>query len=84
MHNKGLSVVAAVALLTSVGAAYAKGPVTLTDSQLDKVTAGDAASLTTFVVGISTLESTLEIEEILILARLNPVLVLYLFPNPAI
>ena len=40
-----LSVVAAAALLTSVGAAYAKGPVTLTDDQLDKVTAGNAAFL---------------------------------------
>ena len=40
-----LSVVAAAALFTSVGAAYAKGPVTLTDDQLDKVTAGNAAFL---------------------------------------
>src|SRR5580658_2780457 len=45
MRNKGLSVVAAVALLASVGAAHAKGPVTLTDSQLDKITAGDATGV---------------------------------------
>jgi predicted small lipoprotein YifL len=56
MRNKGLSFLAAAALLTSVGAAYAKGPVTLTDSQLDKVTAGDAASQLAFLVGLSTLE----------------------------
>jgi hypothetical protein len=41
MRNKSLSVVAALAFLTSVSAAYAKGPVTLTDGQLDTVTAGD-------------------------------------------
>jgi hypothetical protein len=53
MSGKFLSLVAAVALLASVGganaaenaAAKAKGPVTLTDNQLDTVTAGDAASL---------------------------------------
>ena len=54
MRNKGLSFLAAAALLTSVGAAYAKGPVTLTDRQLDKVIAGDAASQTAFLVGVST------------------------------
>jgi hypothetical protein len=53
MRGKVLSLVAAAALLASVGAANAaenatakaKGPVTLTDNQLDTVTAGDAASL---------------------------------------
>jgi hypothetical protein len=45
MRNRSLSVVAALALLTSVSAAYAKGPVTLTDGQLDKVTAGNVAFL---------------------------------------
>jgi hypothetical protein len=30
--------------------------VTLTDGQLDKVTAGDAASQTAFLVGVSTVE----------------------------
>ena len=56
MRNKGLSFLAAAALLTSVGAAYAKGPVTLTDSQLDKVTAGDAVSQTAFLLAVSTAE----------------------------
>ena len=61
MRSNFLSLVAAAALLASVGAANAadhatanaadhatpraKGPVTLTDNQLDTVTAGDAASL---------------------------------------
>ena len=61
MRGNVLSLVAAVALLASVGAANAadhatsnaadyttakaKGPVKLTDNQLDTVTAGDAASL---------------------------------------
>jgi hypothetical protein len=37
-------------------AAKAKGPVTLTDNQLDKVTAGDAASQTAFLLSTSTAE----------------------------
>jgi hypothetical protein len=41
MRDKVLSLAAAAALLASVGGAYAKGPVTLTDGQLDTVTAGD-------------------------------------------
>jgi cytochrome oxidase Cu insertion factor (SCO1/SenC/PrrC family) len=61
MRSNILSLVAAAALLASVGAANAadhatanaadhapvnaKGPVKLTDNQLDTVTAGDAASL---------------------------------------
>jgi hypothetical protein len=44
MLGKVVGLVAAVALLASVGIANAKGPVTLTDSQLDKITAGDSAS----------------------------------------
>ena len=47
MRGKVLSLVAAAALLASVGAANApadaKGRVTLTDNQLDKVTAGATA-----------------------------------------
>lgn len=39
MSGKLLSLVAAAALLTSIGAANAKDPVRLTDGQLDKVTA---------------------------------------------
>jgi UDP-N-acetylglucosamine enolpyruvyl transferase len=51
MRGKALSLVAAAALLASVGianaadaTANAKGPVTLTDNQLDKVTAGATAA----------------------------------------
>ena len=52
MSSKVLGLVAAAALLASVGAANAaenapakaKGPVTLTDNQLDKVTAGATAA----------------------------------------
>lgn len=53
MRTHFLSLVAAAAVLATVGAANAadhapanaKGPVKLTDNQLDTVTAGDAASL---------------------------------------
>jgi hypothetical protein len=41
MHGKVVGLVPAAALLASVGVANAKGPVTLTDGQLDKITAGD-------------------------------------------
>jgi hypothetical protein len=41
MSGKVVGLVAAVALLASVGIANAKGPVKLTDVQLDKITAGD-------------------------------------------
>ena len=47
MRDKVLSVLAAAALLTSVGVANAKdtrGPVELQDVQLDKVTAGASAT----------------------------------------
>jgi hypothetical protein len=44
MSGKLLSLVAAAALLVSVGAANAKDPVKLTDGQLDKVTAGASVS----------------------------------------
>jgi hypothetical protein len=44
MHGKIVGLVAAVALLASVGVANAKDPVKLTDGQLDKITAGDSAS----------------------------------------
>jgi hypothetical protein len=40
MPSGVVGLVAAVALLTSVGIANAEGPVKLTDVQLDKVTAG--------------------------------------------
>jgi hypothetical protein len=63
MSGKVLSLVAAAALLASVGAANAaenstanaKGPVTLTDVQLDKVTAGaTATNETAFLLANST------------------------------
>ena len=48
MRGKVLSLAAAAAMLASVGAANApanaKGPVTLTDNQLDNVTAGATAA----------------------------------------
>jgi hypothetical protein len=54
MRDKVLGLVAAATLLASVGGAYAKGPVTLTDGQLDTVTAGDTLSsllaLTNFTI----------------------------------
>ena len=64
MSSKVLGLVAAAALLASVGAANAaenaaakaKGPVTLTDNQLDTVTAGDAASQTAYLLSVSTNE----------------------------
>ena len=40
MSGKLLGLIAAAALLVSIGAANAKDPVQLTDGQLDKVTAG--------------------------------------------
>jgi hypothetical protein len=40
MPGKVVGLVAAVALLASVGIANAEGPVKLTDVQLDKITAG--------------------------------------------
>jgi hypothetical protein len=52
MRDKVLSLVAAAALLASVGVANAKGPVTLTDVQLDKATAG--ADETAFLLANST------------------------------
>jgi hypothetical protein len=42
MRRMVFSLVAAAALVASVGAADAQGPVTLTDVQLDKATAGSA------------------------------------------
>jgi hypothetical protein len=61
MRSKAVGLVAAAALLASVGianaadhaTANAKGPVKLTDNQLDKVTAGDATSQVAFLTAIS-------------------------------
>ena len=46
MHGKVVGLVPAAALLASVGIANAKGPVTLTDGQLDKITAGASQTST--------------------------------------
>ena len=51
MRSKTVGFVAAAALLASIGIANAKGPVTLTDNQLDKVTAGATAA---DILGFST------------------------------
>jgi hypothetical protein len=59
MRDEVLSLVTAAALLASVGVANAKGPVTLTDVQLDKATAGAAATSTnqvSFLLGVSNAE----------------------------
>ena len=68
MHGKVVGLVAAVALLASVGIANAKGPVTLTDGQLDKITAGDSAS--------STLASSTALLNTLVTANTNTVVAL--------
>ena len=54
MRHIVFSLVAATALLASVGAAIAKEPVKLTDVQLDKAAAGDAE--TSYLLGLSTTE----------------------------
>jgi len=68
MHGKVVGLVAAVALLASVGIANAKGPVTLTDGQLDQVTAGASAS--------STLASSTALLNTLVAANTNTVVAL--------
>jgi hypothetical protein len=74
MRNKGLSFLAAAALLTSVGAAYAKGPVTLTDDQLDKVTAGDAASILNFWYEAYQVETAIFLATVFHIPPYNPAL----------
>jgi hypothetical protein len=64
MIGKVLSLVAAAGLLASVGVANAadhatanaKGPVNLTDNQLDKVTAGAATNEVAFLTAISAID----------------------------
>ena len=69
MHGKVVGLVAAVALLASVGIANAaKGPVKLTDGQLDKVTAGASGS--------STLASSTALLNTLVTANTNTVVAL--------
>jgi hypothetical protein len=72
MHGKVVGLVAAVALLASVGIANAKGPVTLTDGQLDKITAGDSASI---------LASSTQLLNTLVATSTNTVVTLNAFTN---
>jgi hypothetical protein len=59
MHGKVVGLVAAVALLASVGIANAKGPVKLTDGQLDKITAGDTQTSATLAAATAQLNTLL-------------------------
>jgi hypothetical protein len=61
MSDKVVGLVAAVALLASVGIANAKGPVTLTDGQLDKITAGDAQTSATLAAATQQLNTLLAV-----------------------
>ena len=62
MSGKVVGLVAAAALLASVGIANAtandKGPVKLTDNQLDKVTASAATNQVAFLTAISAADVT--------------------------
>jgi hypothetical protein len=68
MRGKVVGLVAGAALLASVGMANAKGPVKLTDGQLDKITAGASAS--------STLASSTALLNTLVAANTNTVVAL--------
>jgi hypothetical protein len=59
MHGKIVGLVAAAALMASVGIANAKGPVTLTDGQLDKITAGDSQTSATLAASTAQLNTLL-------------------------
>jgi hypothetical protein len=66
MRDKVLSVMAAAALLASVGVANAKdpnakGPMVLKDVQLDKVTAGAASAASLLATSTATLNTLLTI-----------------------
>jgi hypothetical protein len=61
MSSKVVGLVAAVALLASVGIANAKGPVTLTDGQLDKITAGDSQTSATLAAATAQLNTLLAV-----------------------
>jgi len=54
MHGKIVSLAAAVALLASVGIANAKGPVKLTEGQLDKITAGASPTSASVAANVAT------------------------------
>jgi hypothetical protein len=55
MRSNVVGLVAAAALLASVGIANAKSPVKLTEGQLDKITAGGSASLAASVATTAAL-----------------------------
>ena len=61
MSGKVVGLVAAVALLASVGTANAKGPVTLTDGQLDKITAGASQTSATLAAATQQLNTLLAV-----------------------
>jgi purine-cytosine permease-like protein len=75
MRGKVVGLVAGAALLASVGIANAnaKGPVQLTDAQLDKITAGDSAS--------SILTSSTQLLNTLVATSTNTVVALSAFTN---
>ena len=72
MRGKVVGLVAGAALLASVGIANAKGPVQLTDAQLDKITAGDSASI---------LASSTQLLNTLVATSTNTVVTLNAFTN---
>jgi hypothetical protein len=72
MRGKVVGLVAGAALLASVGIANAKGPVQLTDGQLDKITAGDSASI---------LASSTQLLNTLVATSTNTVVTLNAFTN---
>ena len=61
MRGKVVGLVAGAALLASVGItnANAKGPVQLTDAQLDKITAGDSQTSATLAASTAQLNALL-------------------------
>jgi hypothetical protein len=54
MSGKVVGLVAAAALLASVGIANAEGPVKLTDGQLDKITAGASPTSASVAANVAT------------------------------
>jgi hypothetical protein len=80
MRKIVFSLVAATVLLASVGAAFANGPVKLTDVQLDKVTAGDAPTASSLLAA-----STTELNNLLTISSLGlGLLTGTLLPTPAL
>jgi hypothetical protein len=59
MRGKVVGLVAAAVLFASVGIANAKGPVTLTDGQLDKIAAGDSQTSATLAAATQQLNTLL-------------------------